>query len=110
MARSTAEAEYRAVTTTIAELLWIFYVLQDFDIGCSGSIVLMCDNKSTLQMLKNPTHHEKTKYIDIDFHFVRHHVTSGFLNHVFVPTSLQLANIFTKPLGPSVFSEFHDQT
>lgn len=78
----------------VAELLWIFHVLQEFDIDCSGSIVLMCDNKSTLHMLKNPTYYEKTKHIDINCHFVRHHVASGFLNLVFMPISLQLPRCF----------------
>lgn len=78
MARSTAEVEYRVVATTVTELLWISYVLHDFGISCAGPIKLTCDNKFTLQMLKNPTHHEKTKHIDIDCDFARHHVASSF--------------------------------
>lgn len=106
VARSTAKVEYRAMATTIVELLWIFYVLLDFEIVYNEGVPLFCDNQSTIQMFYNPTHHEKSKHVDIYCHFARNHVQLGFLNPTNVPSAQQLANVFTNPLGPSVFLDF----
>lgn len=38
------------------------------------------------------------KHIDIDCHFVREKLSSGLISLSFVPTKLQLADVFTKPL------------
>lgn len=102
VAKSTVEAKYKAVATTVTEVMWISYVLRDFHILHDDPVILHYDNKFTIQMLCNPTHdHEKTKYIDIDCHFARHHIGTGFIEPSYVPSSAQLADVFIKPLGPT---------
>jgi hypothetical protein len=44
--------------------------------------------------------------MEIDMHFIREHVAAGDVRVISVPTTLQLANIFTKGLSSSVFVEF----
>jgi hypothetical protein len=50
--------------------------------------------------------HQRTKHIEIDLHFVRERVAIGDLRVLHVPTSSQYADIFTKGLPTSVFTEF----
>ncbi|MCH82618.1 cysteine-rich RLK (RECEPTOR-like protein kinase) 8 [Trifolium medium] len=104
VARSSAEAEYRALASVTTELLWMKQLLSDF--GISVPLVkLLCDSKSPIQLAHNLTTHERTKHIDIDCHFLRQHVQSGFLNLIHVKSNQQLADCLTKPLAKVQFRD-----
>jgi len=63
-------------------------------------------NISAVYMSSNPVQHQHTKHIEIDLHFVRERVAVGDVRVMHVPTSSQDADIFTKGLPSSVFTEF----
>ncbi|KAJ9542144.1 hypothetical protein OSB04_028650 [Centaurea solstitialis] len=69
---------------------------------------LLCDNKSALFLTQNPVSHKRTKHIELDYHFIRELVSSGKLHTRFVPTKLQVADIFTKSLPRHQFEFFRD--
>uniref|UniRef100_A0A2N9IQ04 Integrase catalytic domain-containing protein n=1 Tax=Fagus sylvatica TaxID=28930 RepID=A0A2N9IQ04_FAGSY len=105
VARSSIEVEYRALADTTAELLWLRWLLQDLGIDCSTAVPIHCDNRSAIQIAHNDVFHERTKHIEIDCHFVRHHLLQSTLQLRSVSSQDQLADIFTKPMPPS---RFHD--
>ncbi|KAF5472656.1 hypothetical protein F2P56_009355 [Juglans regia] len=76
VSRSTAEAEYRALASTTAELMWFMHLPKSI-----GYLILAptlyCDNISAINMAKNPIFHHRTKHIEIDIHFVREQVARG---------------------------------
>ena len=74
VARSSTEAEYRAPTATIAELIWLRWLLQDLGVDCFTATKLHCDNRSAIQIAHNDVFHERTKHIEIDCHFIRHYL------------------------------------
>ncbi|KAH9801584.1 retrovirus-related pol polyprotein from transposon RE2 [Citrus sinensis] len=106
VARSSAEAEYRSMASTAAELTWLTYLLSDIGIPQDKPPGLICDNMSALHMAKNPIHHARTKHIELDYHFVREKVTCGLLTTKYIPSLQQTAYIFTKPLSKELFFKF----
>ena len=74
VARSSTEEEYRALSATTAELIWLRWLLQDLGVDCSTATKLHCDNRSALQIAHNDVFHECTKHIENDCLFIRHHL------------------------------------
>lgn len=104
VSRSSAEAEYQSLASTVCELQWISYILNEFSVSCSAPIPLLCDNQSALHIVANPVFHERTKNLEIDCHLVRDQYKRGFVRPQYVASADQLADIFTKALGNSKFS------
>ncbi|GKV21611.1 hypothetical protein SLEP1_g31573 [Rubroshorea leprosula] len=103
IARSTTEAEYRALASTTAELVWITYLLRDIGISLLNPPQVFSNNISALHMFINPMFHARTKHIELDYHFVREKVTLGSLVMRYISSIDQIADIFTKPLPRTQF-------
>lgn len=102
---SSAEAEYRVVSKGTAELVWLKRILDEFSVEVSLPVTLYTDSQAALLLAKNPVHHERTKHIELDCHFVRDKVLDGFINLVHISTNEQLADMLTKVLtGPIHFN------
>ena len=98
VARSTAEAEYRSIAMTVCEVMWLKQLLKDLGVKHLGSTPLHCDNQAALAIATNPVHHEKTKHVDIDCHFIRDTTNAGIITPVYIPSKHQIADVFTKVL------------
>jgi len=99
---STAEAEYVAAASCCAQLLWIGQQLKDFCVD-TGCIPIYCDNRSAINISKNPCEHKRTKHIDIRPHFLRDNVEKGLISMNFCATDKQIVDIFTKAFSREQF-------
>ncbi|XP_071741012.1 uncharacterized mitochondrial protein AtMg00810-like [Rutidosis leptorrhynchoides] len=106
VSRSSCESEYRALANTAAEIIWITHLLRELHVLPPDRPTILCDNKSALFLRQNPIPNKQSKHIDIDYHFIRELISSGKLYTKFVPTNLQLADIFTKSLPRPLFQSF----
>ncbi|RVW50044.1 Retrovirus-related Pol polyprotein from transposon RE2 [Vitis vinifera] len=79
VARSSAEAEYRAMALATCELIWLKHLLRELRFGKDEQMKLICDNQAALHIASNPVFHERTKHIEVDCHFIREKIASGFL-------------------------------
>ena len=77
MARSSAEAEFRAMAQGICELLWIKSLLKDLKVELTNFMKLYCDNKAAISIAHNPVQHDRTKHVEIDRHFIKENISSG---------------------------------
>ncbi|XP_031251618.1 uncharacterized protein LOC116109531 [Pistacia vera] len=71
ISKSSSEAEYRAMVSTVCELLWLIQLFQELGFTDLLPIPLHCDNQVANHIASNPIFHERTKNIDIDCHIVR---------------------------------------
>ncbi|KAK9062637.1 hypothetical protein SSX86_019825 [Deinandra increscens subsp. villosa] len=106
VARSSCESEYRAMANTAAEIIWLTHLLRELHALSPDRPTLLCDKKSAIFMSQNPVAHKRSKHLDLDYHFIRELVTSGKLHTKFVPSKLQVADIFTKSLPREQFEYF----
>jgi hypothetical protein len=75
IALSTMEAEYMANTQATKEAIWITKLMMDLGyMEEKKMMVIRCDNQGAISLTKNPTHHARTKHIDVQHHFVRERV------------------------------------
>ncbi|CAL2246014.1 unnamed protein product [Prunus armeniaca] len=96
VARSSAKAEYRALAHTTFEVLWLPWLLHDMGVILPSCTSLFCDNKSAIQIARNDVFHERTKHIEVDCHFIRHHVSQGTISLFYLASEHQSAYLFTK--------------
>ncbi|KAL4025768.1 hypothetical protein IC575_014173 [Cucumis melo] len=95
VARSSAEAEYRAMSLGICEEIWLQKVLSDLHQECETTLKLSCDNKAAISIANNPVQHDRTKHVEIDRHFIKERLDSG---SICIPSSQQIADVLTKGL------------
>ena len=82
---SIVEAEYVAVGSCTAQVLWIKHQLQDYNINL-GCVPIMCDNTSAISLTKNPIQHSRAKHIKIRHHFLRDEVGKNKIELNFIDT------------------------
>jgi len=62
---SSTEAEYIAVVEAGKKIKWMRNILTEFDYPPSYSSILFINNKSGIDMSKNPEHHRWMKHLDL---------------------------------------------
>ncbi|KAK2457784.1 putative mitochondrial protein [Trifolium repens] len=98
VARSSTEAEYKALADTASELLWVLSLFTELGHTPTAGPVIYCDNLGATHLSANPVFHSRMKHIALAYHFVRENVQRGRFRVSFVSTNDQLADILTKPL------------
>ena len=58
------------------ELIWLKQFLQELRFGNDEQMTFVCDNQATLHIASNPVFHERTKHIEVDYHFIREKIVS----------------------------------
>nr|GFC16405.1 copia protein [Tanacetum cinerariifolium] len=72
-AMSSAEAEYMALSTSYAQVVWMRTQLQDYGFNYN-KIPLCYDSHSAIAISCNPVQHSRTKHIHTRYHFIKEHV------------------------------------
>jgi hypothetical protein len=103
--RST-EAEYQAATYTAQNVCYFRNLLTEMGLFGESPVALKLDNKGSIDLTVSTKHHSRVKHIDIKHHFIRKCVQDNVVTVTYVPTTEQIADIFTKPLSKQLFEKF----
>lgn len=103
VARSSTEAEYRALAHTAADVTWVQQLLLDLHVTPTLPHLVWCDNQSAIALASNPIFHAQTKHVEVDYYFIREKVLSKQILVQHIGSLAQIADIFTKSLGVARF-------
>jgi len=108
VALSTAEAEYMALSAATQEALHLRQILPFLQIDISSATVIYEDNDSALKLAQNPVHQERTRHINIRYHFIRENIVSKEIMVERVVSKQNLADLLTKAIDNSVYQHLID--
>jgi hypothetical protein len=99
VALSTLEAEYMASSEAAKEAVWLRSLMEDLKLTtCDNPTIINIHNEGCINSLKNPRYHERTKHIDIRYHFTRNLVEDRVIQVDYIPTAENTADLLTKGL------------
>ena len=102
-ALSSSEAEFISLSETAKEVSFVYQVMKSMGIELKLPIVIRVDNIGAIFMSENVAISNRTKHVDVRYHFVREFVQDGFIKVIFVKSEENDADLFNKNLG----SELH---
>lgn len=100
--RSSTEVEYRSLTATTSEVLWIQSLLKELQVNSKTPVVYF-DNLSTVALSHNSVLPLWTKHMELGLFFVRERVIDKTLAVYHIPGPEKVADLLTKPLSQSRF-------
>jgi hypothetical protein len=109
VALSTCEAELYAESAAIQEVLWLRGLLKELGLQSHVGSEVFGDNQSAIAVTKNGIKGERTKHVDVKYHFVTETVERGDVRLKWIPTAEQQADIFTKALAQPIFEQLRSQ-
>ena len=79
VALSSTEADYMGLSACTQEALYLTHLCKEIDpkFVITEPILIYEVNQGAIALVENPVHHQRTKHIDIRFHFIRDQVTYG---------------------------------
>ena len=102
VAVSTVEAEYMSAAAAVKEALWLRVLLAELGVSVHP-LRVYCDNQGAIKLLKHPIASQRSKHIDVLYHFAREKVMAGDVEFIYISTTDMVADIFTKPLSKGKF-------
>jgi len=76
VALSSTKAEYMALTYATKKAVWLKGLVNELGFT-QRSVNIHCDSQSAIALAKNAVYHERTKHIDVKYHFIRELVSNG---------------------------------
>ena len=106
VALTTTEAEYIAASMACCESIWLRKLFSELFGHVLDTTVILCDNQSGIRLSENPVFHDRSKHIDIRYHYIRDMVQRGAVRLDHIGTDDQVTDILTKPMGKVKFLTF----
>ncbi|KAE9286766.1 hypothetical protein PR003_g26230 [Phytophthora rubi] len=105
----TCAAELIAGHKCTKEIKWAQKLLKELGVNQEVQATLFCDNQSTIKEVANNGNSQNQKHLANETRSIAEWVDRGRLQLEYVPTTENIADIFTKALGPCVFERLRSQ-
>lgn len=102
VARSSVEAEFRAMARGVCELLWLRILLRDLKIAYKDPMKLYYDNNAAISIVHNAVQHDRTKHVEINRHFIKEKLPEGVICTPYVRSEDQLSDILRESPAKSL--------
>ena len=96
------------MSITSQEAVWLRRLLENVLKKQDNPTVLYEDKQATMELTKNPKFHNRTKHIDVSYHYVREQVDNKNISVKYCRTEDMLADVMTKGLWKVQFERFGD--
>ena len=107
VALSTCEAEYIALAMAIQEAIYLNQLLSDMKgVKSNNLIKIHVDNQAAIALANNPVYHQRSKHIDIKYHFIRCHIQNKIVELEYISSENNIGDMFTKPLSKVKINNF----
>ena len=107
--QSSSEAEYRALSDALNEVVWIVMLLKEIGIEVTTPIEFCEDNEATIKLGQNKMASARSKHIELRHHVIRYHNDKGTICLTYCPTSKMIADMMTKCLAWPAFERLRSQ-
>jgi hypothetical protein len=98
IAQSTAKTEYIAASDASKEAVWLKKLVSGLFGDKLETTVVHYDNQSCIKLTENLVFHDRSKHIDMRYHYIRDLVQGKTVKLHYIATSEQVADILTNPL------------
>ncbi|GKA20529.1 putative RNA-directed DNA polymerase [Tanacetum coccineum] len=106
--KSSAEAEYRAMSSVTCEIIWIMKIFTELKVEYKTPIEVFSDNSPAVQIAANPVFHERANHFEVDLFFLREKISQGVIKTVKVKCEDNISDLFTKGLPVADHKKFCD--
>lgn len=109
VAKSNVEAELRSVAHGVCEGLWLKLLLEELKVPLQSPLQMFCNNKIAISIFHNVVHHDRTKHVEVDRHFIKEKIEEGMIMFTYVFTKQQIADLLPKWLFRQAFEKLLDK-
>ncbi|GKA95951.1 hypothetical protein Tco_0818046 [Tanacetum coccineum] len=89
------EAEYMALTEIVKEAIWLRGLLEELGVELN-TMAVNCDNRGAIHLSRNHVFHERTKHINVRYHFIREVLETKTVKVLKVGTEHNAVDALTK--------------
>lgn len=103
IALSSTEAEYMAMSSAVQEAIWLKQLADELGCRTKRAVKLFCDNQSAIKLTESDIYRQRSKHIDIRFHYIRNIIKEGKVDVIYVNTKENVADSLTKAVTTEKF-------
>ena len=109
VALSSTEAEYVAMCEAATEIVWLRQLLSDMGLRQEEPTVVYEDNLAAIKIAHGAGTHQRTKHINVRYHYTRQLIQDGIIEVVHKRTDKMLADLLTKGLPRPQYEKLRDE-